>query len=58
MQRDGSKRLLSGYRDASWSPHGKFLAAVHGHELRALEPGGDVHWSLARPGPIRFPVWS
>ena len=58
VQRDGSKRLLSGYRDASWSPHGLYLAAVQDHELRALEPTGKVHWSLARGGTIRFPVWS
>jgi dipeptidyl aminopeptidase/acylaminoacyl peptidase len=58
VQRDGSKRLLRGYRDASWSPHGKFLAAVHGNELRALEPNGAVHWSLGRTGRIESPHWS
>jgi Tol biopolymer transport system component len=58
VQQDGSKRLLEGYRDAAWSPHGLFLAAVKGHELRALEPDGDVHWSLGRSGTIRFPRWS
>jgi hypothetical protein len=57
VQRDGSKRLLAGYRDASWSPHGLFLAAVHGHELRALEPDGDLHWSVARPE-VELPRWS
>lgn len=57
VQRDGSKRLLAGYREASWSPHGLFLAAIHGHELRALEPDGDVHWSIARRN-IASPRWS
>jgi dipeptidyl aminopeptidase/acylaminoacyl peptidase len=57
VERDGSKRLLAGYRDASWSPHGLFLAAVSGDELRALEPDGDVHWSIGRPR-LRFPRWS
>jgi hypothetical protein len=57
VQKDGSKRLLAGYRDASWSPHGLYLAAVHGHELRALEPDGDVHWSIARPS-VALPRWS
>jgi hypothetical protein len=57
VERDGSKRLLAGYRDASWSPHGLFLAAVSGDELRALEPDGDVHWSIGRPQ-LRFPRWS
>jgi hypothetical protein len=57
VERDGSKRLLAGYRDASWSPHGLFLAAINGDELRALEPDGDVHWSIGRPR-LRFPRWS
>ncbi|HWJ32357.1 MAG TPA: hypothetical protein VNR59_08460 [Gaiellaceae bacterium] len=58
VQSDGSKRLLAGYRDASWSPHGLYLAAVHGNELRALEPNGDVHWSIARSGEVGNPRWS
>src|SRR5919204_12933 len=58
VQRDGSKRLLRGYHDASWSPHGIYIAAIHGHELRALEPNGNVHWSLARPGRLATPRWS
>jgi len=57
VERDGSKRLLPGYRHASWSPHGLFLAAISGDELRALESDGDVHWSLGRPQ-LRFPRWS
>jgi WD40-like Beta Propeller Repeat len=58
VQSDGSKRLLAGYTDASWSPHGLFLAAIHGDELRALEPSGKVHWSIGRVGRIREPRWS
>jgi hypothetical protein len=57
VQSDGSKRLLEGYRDASWSPHGLYLAAIHGDELRALEPNGDVHWSIGRLG-LAGPRWS
>jgi hypothetical protein len=57
VQSDGSKRLLDGYRDAAWSPHGLFLAAVRGNELRALEPNGDVHWSVGRAG-VASPSWS
>ena len=57
VQSDGSKRLLSGYREAAWSPHGLYLAALHGHELRALEPDGSVHWSIARAG-VASPRWS
>jgi dipeptidyl aminopeptidase/acylaminoacyl peptidase len=57
VQSDGSKRLLDGYRDASWSPHGLYLAAIHGDELRALEPNGNVHWSIGRAG-LQSPRWS
>lgn len=57
VQRDGSKRLLAGYRDASWSPHGLYLAAVRGHELRALEPDGDIRWSIGRRD-VALPRWS
>ena len=57
VQSDGSKRLLAGYRDASWSPHGLYLAAVHGNELRAIEPNGDVHWSIGRAA-VASPRWS
>lgn len=57
VQRDGSKRLLPGYRDASWSPHGLYVAAIHGDELRAIEPSGDRRWSIGRPN-LASPRWS
>lgn len=53
---DGSKRRLSGYTGASWSPHGLFLVAAKRNELAALEDNGNVRWTLSRPG-IRFPRW-
>jgi hypothetical protein len=58
VQSDGSKRLLRGYHDPSWSPHGLYVAAVRSNELRALEPNGAVHWSIGRTGAIRNPRWS
>lgn len=57
VQQDGSKRLLGPYREASWSPFGRFVIAARENELAALEPDGDVRWTLARPG-VRFPRWS
>ena len=54
---DGSKRLLGPYREASWSPFGRFVAAARRAELAALEPDGDVRWTLARPD-MRFPRWA
>ena len=53
---DGSKRLLGSYREASWSPFGRFVVATRPNELVALEPDSDVRWTLARPD-IRFPRW-
>ncbi|HXG75448.1 MAG TPA: hypothetical protein VNJ53_02655 [Gaiellaceae bacterium] len=54
---DGSKRLLGPYREASWSPFGRFVVAARADELAALEPDGDVRWTLARPG-VRSPRWA
>jgi Tol biopolymer transport system component len=58
VSEDGSKRLLGDYGQSSWSPHGKYVAVTTRHELLAVEPDGDVHWSVARGGPIRDPSWS
>jgi hypothetical protein len=57
VQQDGSKRLLGDYREASWSPFGRFVIAARENELAALEPDGDVRWTLARPG-ARSPRWT
>ncbi|HEY2601693.1 MAG TPA: hypothetical protein VGI67_09065 [Thermoleophilaceae bacterium] len=55
---DGSKRLLGPYRDATWSPHGLFVAAVRGHSLVAVDPRGQVRWALPRLPAPRLPSWS
>jgi hypothetical protein len=57
VQRDGSKRLLGRYRDATLSPHGLYVAGTRANELVALDPQGHVRWTLARPAP-RFPAWT
>ena len=57
VQQDGSKRLLGPYREASWSPFGRFVVAARENELAALEPDGDVRWTLARPG-VHSPRWT
>jgi hypothetical protein len=58
VQQDGSKRLLGRYEQASWSPHGLFVAVTKRHELLAVDPHGTVRWSLARPGRISLPRWA
>ena len=55
---DGSKRFLSDYADAAWSPHGLYVAATRGNQLFALEPNGKVHWKLARRAAVHDPQWS
>ena len=55
---DGSKRRLGAYESATWSPQGRFVAATGGRQLVALEPDGDVRWSLSRSRPITNPRWS
>jgi hypothetical protein len=60
VERDGSRRLFSGYAEADWSPHGLFVAGARGHELVAFEPNAErrVHWALARAGLVRHPRWA
>jgi hypothetical protein len=58
VERDGPKRLLGDYEEASWSPRGLFVVATRDHELFALEPGGRPRWSLARAGRVRHARWS
>jgi hypothetical protein len=54
---DGSRRRLGPYRDAAWSPTGRFVAATRANELVALDPKGNVRWTLPRRAP-RFPTWT
>ena len=54
---DGSKRRLGDYRQASWSPRWLFVAATGGHQLIALEPNGDVRWTVSRPQPLTDARW-
>jgi WD40-like Beta Propeller Repeat len=59
VQPDGSRRLLGRYRDASWSPRGKFVAAIlDGRTLVALEPNGTVHWEKPQRVRLASPRWS
>jgi hypothetical protein len=56
VRQKGAKRLLGSYRQASWSPTGRFVVAARENELVTLEPDGDVRWSLARRD-VRLPRW-
>jgi dipeptidyl aminopeptidase/acylaminoacyl peptidase len=58
VQPDGSRRLLGRYDQASWSPHGLFVAAAAGRTLSAIEPDGTPHWSISATAPVSDPRWS
>lgn len=58
VRRDGSKRLLGDYDDASFSPAGRFVVATVGRRVVALEPDGDPRWTLARPGLVADARWA
>jgi hypothetical protein len=55
---DGSRRLLGDYAEATWSPHGLFVAAASGETLSAVEPDGTPHWSLSVGARVSDPAWS
>ena len=55
---DGVKRRLGRYAGASWSPRGLFVVAWRGAELKALEPDGDVRWSLSADAAVRTARWA
>jgi WD40 repeat protein len=58
VHRDGSKRLLGAYDDATWSPHGLFAAVTRDRELTAVDPFGTVRWSIPSEHPVSDPAWS
>ncbi len=58
VQADGSRRLLGDYREATWSPHGLFVAAAAGRTLSAIEPDGTPRWSISANRRVHDPRWS
>ena len=58
VHQNGAKRRLGSYAGAGWSPHGLFVIATRGRELVAVDPKGNVRWTLTRRQPVRLPSWS
>jgi hypothetical protein len=58
VRADGSKRLLGDYAQASWSPHGIYVAVTEGRELIAVDTAGEVRWTYPAPGTVRDPRWA
>jgi hypothetical protein len=53
---DGSSRRLGSWRQASWSPHGLYVAVASADQLAAVDTRGVIHWTLARPA-VSDPRW-
>jgi hypothetical protein len=53
---NGLRRRVGSWRQASWSPHGLYLAVATKTSLGAVTPEGVARWMLARPG-VRDPEW-
>jgi hypothetical protein len=58
VRRDGSKRLLGRYQEASWSPRAKFVVVSRRRELRAVDPKGNFRWTVERAGRVSGGRWS
>lgn len=58
VREDGSKRLLGDYGEATWSPRGLFVAVTDGRELIAVDPLGNVRWTITAPARVLDPRWS
>lgn len=54
---DGSRRFLGQYREATWSPHGRFVLGLRSNALVALERNGTTRWTLPRPL-VRHARWT
>jgi hypothetical protein len=55
---DGSRRRLGSYEDAVFSPQARFVATTRGARLAAVDPRGEIRWTLDRPGGVADPRWA
>jgi hypothetical protein len=54
----GPRQLLGAVDEATWSPHGRYVAAVRGIELIAVDLHGRRRWHVAHRRVIRAPSWA
>jgi RNA polymerase sigma-70 factor (ECF subfamily) len=52
------RQLLGRVDTAAWSPHGRFVVAVRGVELIAVDLRGHRRWHLAGRHALSSPAWS
>lgn len=53
---DGTRTRIGPWREATWSPHGRYLAVASARGLAAVTQRGTVLWALSRPG-VEDPTW-
>jgi hypothetical protein len=53
---DGARHRLGSASQATWSPHGLYVAVAGSGQLSALTPTGATVWSIARAG-VHAPRW-
>jgi WD40 repeat protein len=53
---DGALRRLGSWTQASWSPHGLYVAVAKHDQLAAIDPRGATVWTLSRPS-VSAPRW-
>src|SRR5947209_9079192 len=53
---DGSTRHLGAWSQASWSPHGRYVAVASAQRLAAVDLRGNIRWAIARPQ-VSDPRW-
>ncbi|HEY3018568.1 MAG TPA: hypothetical protein VGJ32_00155, partial [Solirubrobacteraceae bacterium] len=54
----GRRQVLGAVGEATWSGHGRFVAATRGRELIAADLLGRRRWSLTAPADVHAPRWS
>ena len=53
---DGTRSRVGSWRQASWSPHARYLVVASQNKLAAVTQGGEVKWELSRPA-VSDPSW-
>ncbi len=59
VERNGKRKRLGYWEDATWSPRGLYVAAASDRTLAAVDPDTrSVRWQLHRPERVSLPRWS
>jgi WD40 repeat protein len=53
---DGTRTRIGSWREAAWSPHGRYVAVASPRGLAAVTQRGKVLWTISRPA-VTDPVW-